>query len=160
MGFADNYKDVMGHLTSTLTLAFSLSPPVWAAMIKTKLTRLSGPMTSSPLRTLATRTVGTGTHSKTIPAPGKGSVSALSMIMMARNRMSSPSKQVIIIILVTRWHKIHDFVSHHAAKLNFLYIKGLGQFYDKMTHWRITQVVNNHQLCPDFYSEDPFLYGR
>ncbi len=64
-------------------------------MIKTKLTRPSGPTMSSQLRTLM-KTAETGIHSKMIPAPAEGSVSALSMIMKARNKMSSPSKQVII----------------------------------------------------------------
>lgn len=65
-------------------------------MIKTKPTPPSGPTMSSPPRTLAMKMVETAIHSKMIPAPGKGSVSVLSMIMKARNRMSSPSKQVFI----------------------------------------------------------------
>lgn len=66
-------------------------------MIKTRLTRPSGPMMSSPPPTLAMRTVGTGIHSRMIPALAKESVSALSMITKARSRMSSHSKQVILL---------------------------------------------------------------
>lgn len=72
------------------------SPPVWAAMIKTRLTPPSGPMTNSPPPTLAMKMVEMGIHLRMIPALGEESVSAPSMITKARSRMSSHSKQVII----------------------------------------------------------------
>ena len=77
-----------------MEMHFLCPPPAWAAMTKTKLTRPSGPTTSSQPHTPAMKTVAMGIHLRKIPAPGKGSVSAPSMITRARNRMSSPSKQV------------------------------------------------------------------
>ena len=66
-------------------------------MIKTRRTRPSGLMMNSPQPTLAMKMAETGTRLRTIPALGEESVSVLSMIMKARSRMSSHSKQVIIV---------------------------------------------------------------
>ena len=125
-----------GHLTSDLTL-YSLCPPVWAAMIRTKLTRPSGPMMSSPLRTPATRTAETETHLKMTPALGEESVSALSMTTKARNRMSSPSKQVITSGQMTQ--DTYDFVRHHKWKAGDLITHRTGGQKSPTLPWFLLQ---------------------
>lgn len=104
-------------------------------MIKIKLTPLSGLMMNSPPLIPAMKMVEMGIHSKMTPALGEGSASVLSMIMKARNRMSSPSKQVVIrqtdsiliymLKVTSRTMKTDEVTVLHLYHVSLLHIQNL-----------------------------------
>lgn len=69
---------------------------VWAAMRRTKPTRLNGLTMSSPLHTRGMKMEEMVILLRTTRSPVKGSVYVLCMTMKDKNKMSSPLKQVII----------------------------------------------------------------